>query len=148
MDKRIIYTRPDGGVSIVTPSGEISIEDVIKKDVPNDAINIQIVDASEVPSDRTFRNAWKQQGALVEVDMAKARVIHLDKLREQRKPILAALDIEWMMAVAKSDTETARAIEGKRQALRDMPTDIDAQLKQAATPEELKSVTSDALTTK
>lgn len=60
MNKRIIYTKPDGGIAIVIPSDEcgLSIEEIASKDVPQ-GVQYFIVDASEIPSDRTFRNAWE-----------------------------------------------------------------------------------------
>lgn len=54
---RIIYPLPDGGVAIVIPAGELPIEQVAAKDVPA-GVPYRIIDASEVPSDRTFRAAW------------------------------------------------------------------------------------------
>lgn len=56
---RIIYPKEDGGVAIVVPvsNTEISIEELAKKVVP-DGLPYQIVSASEIPDDRTFRDAW------------------------------------------------------------------------------------------
>jgi hypothetical protein len=58
--KRIIYPTPDGGVAIVIPTGEVSIAQVAAKDVP-EGVTYSIIDASEIPSDRTFRAAWEYQ---------------------------------------------------------------------------------------
>ena len=59
--KRIIYKNPNNSVSIIVPSDNalkiMSIEDIAKKDVPT-GYKYKIVDISEVPSDREFRNAW------------------------------------------------------------------------------------------
>ena len=59
--KRIIYKNPDNSVSIIVPSDDalkiMSIEDIAKKDVPT-GYKYKIVDVSEIPSDREFRNAW------------------------------------------------------------------------------------------
>jgi hypothetical protein len=58
--KRIIYPNDEGGVSILIPSPncELTIEELAAKDVPAGK-PYQIVDVSEIPSDRTFRNAWE-----------------------------------------------------------------------------------------
>ena len=60
--KRIIYQNNNGDVSIVIPSPNWNgtIEELAAKDVPANT-PFQIVDASEIPSDRTFRNAWEYQ---------------------------------------------------------------------------------------
>ena len=49
-------------------------------------INGDVRDASSltVPSDRTFRGAWKFNGDAVEIDMAAAREIHKDKQKERQ----------------------------------------------------------------
>lgn len=60
MDKRIIYATPEGGVAIIVPAPNcgMTIEQIAAKDVPA-GTPYQIVDASDIPSDRTFRNAWE-----------------------------------------------------------------------------------------
>ena len=59
--KRIIYKNPDNTVSIIIPSPEalqsMNIEQIAKKDVPT-GLKYKIVDVSEIPSDRSLRNAW------------------------------------------------------------------------------------------
>lgn len=60
MTQRIIYPNDDGGVSIIVPAPEcgLTIEQIAAKDVPQGK-PYKIVDVSEIPSDRTFRNAWE-----------------------------------------------------------------------------------------
>jgi hypothetical protein len=61
MTKRIIYPTDDG-VAIITPSPEaleiMTIEEIAAKDVPAGK-PFKIVDVSDIPEDRTFRNAWE-----------------------------------------------------------------------------------------
>lgn len=60
--KRIIYQAEDGGVVILVPTPECikkhSIDEIAAKDVPF-GVPYKIIDADEIPSDRTFRNAWE-----------------------------------------------------------------------------------------
>ena len=59
MDKRIIYPNESGGVSIIIPAAcGLTIEEIAAKDVPS-GVPYKIIDASDVPSDRTFRSAWE-----------------------------------------------------------------------------------------
>jgi hypothetical protein len=58
MNQRIIYPNDEGGVSILIPTGEIAIEEVARKDVPA-GVAYKIVDVADIPSDRTFRDAWE-----------------------------------------------------------------------------------------
>ena len=61
MNKRIIYKTANNGVAVIIPSENVlSIEDVAAKDVPV-GVQYKIVDVSEIPVDRTFRNAWEWQ---------------------------------------------------------------------------------------
>ena len=58
MDKRIVYTADDGTLAIIIPADcGLTIEEIAAKDVPTGK-EYHIVDKSEIPSDRTFRNAW------------------------------------------------------------------------------------------
>ena len=60
-DKRIIYKRTDGGITIIVPTPDalqsMTIEQLAQKDVPT-GLKYKIVDKSEISSDRTFRDAW------------------------------------------------------------------------------------------
>lgn len=60
MEKRIIYKTDEGGVAVIVPAPNsgLTIEQIAAKDVPAGK-QYFIVDASEIPSDRTFRNAWE-----------------------------------------------------------------------------------------
>jgi hypothetical protein len=60
MNQRIIYPDDNGGVSIIVPAIEcgLSIEQIAEKDVPAGK-PFKIVDVSDIPTDRTFRNAWE-----------------------------------------------------------------------------------------
>lgn len=54
MDKRIIFPNDDGSISVIIPA--ISVEAAMK-DIPSGKPYL-IVDAADIPTDRTFRNAW------------------------------------------------------------------------------------------
>ena len=55
---RIIYPN-DGGIAIIAPAEcGLNIEDIAKKDVPAGA-PYKIIDTADIPTDRTFRDAWE-----------------------------------------------------------------------------------------
>jgi len=62
MNQRIIYPTDDGGVAIIVPASEYlaehTIEELAAKDVPVGK-PFKIVDVTDIPTDRTFRNAWE-----------------------------------------------------------------------------------------
>jgi hypothetical protein len=59
---RIIYKTDEGGVAVIIPSPNcgLTIEQIAAKDVPAGK-PYEIVDVADIPSDRTFRNAWTWQ---------------------------------------------------------------------------------------
>ena len=57
MTKRIIFPLNDG-ICILTPSDELPLVEVAKKDVPANVPYI-IVESNTIPSDRSFRDAWE-----------------------------------------------------------------------------------------
>jgi hypothetical protein len=60
MNQRIIFPTDDGGVAVIVPSSNcgLTIEQIAAKDVPAGK-PYQIVSVDDIPSDRTFRNAWE-----------------------------------------------------------------------------------------
>jgi hypothetical protein len=64
MNKRIIYQNDEGGTSIIVPAPEaletMTIEEIAAKDVPA-GVPYKIIDVQDLPTDRTFRNAWEVQ---------------------------------------------------------------------------------------
>ncbi len=58
-DKRIIFPNDEGGVSIVVPAPDATLEQVLKA-VPAGK-PYKVVEVADVPTDRTFRGAWEYQ---------------------------------------------------------------------------------------
>ena len=60
-DQRIIFKKDDGGTAVIIPSdnalAEHTIQEIAEKDVPAGK-PYKIVSVDDIPSDRTFRNAW------------------------------------------------------------------------------------------
>ena len=58
-DYRFIYTRDDGGISIVCPSDNSpnTLEQIKAKCCPSDR-TVYTVSKSAIPTDRSFRDAW------------------------------------------------------------------------------------------
>ena len=59
MNQAIIYPNDNGSVALVIPALECSltIEEIAAKDVPTGK-PYKIVNASDIPTDREFRNSW------------------------------------------------------------------------------------------
>ena len=81
------------------------------------------IDASTatVPSDRHFRGAWTLSGTTITEDLATAKDIFKDKIREVRKPLLEAEDVVYMKAMEADDSSAKSASVTKKTNLRNAP---------------------------
>jgi len=124
MSQVIIYTQDNGTVAIIRPTEEalatMTLAQIAAKDVPA-GVPFQIVDAATIPTDRTFRNAWK--GDLT-VDMPKAQEITRERLRAERAPLLIAQDV--LMSRAQENGASTVAIVAEKNRLRDVTKLADA----------------------
>ena len=85
-----------------------------------DGNSISASDAT-VPSDRHFRGAWSLSGTTITEDLAVAKTIFKDKVREARTPLLDAEDVVYMKALEADDSDAKTASVAKKKALRDAP---------------------------
>ena len=88
--------------------------------VDKDGNSISASDAT-VPSDRHFRGAWSLSGTTITEDLAVAKTIFKDKVREARTPLLDAEDVIYMKALEADDADAKAASVTKKNALRDAP---------------------------
>jgi hypothetical protein len=134
MTQAIIFTNDNGGVSTCIPTGEISIEAVMTKDVPagRGARIVNIVDLPNQHND--FYDAWEMDDTSVTVNLDKAKAITKDRLRTERAPLLAAQDVAFQRALESGAPTTA--IVAEKQRLRDITALADA----ATTLEGLRAI--------
>jgi hypothetical protein len=131
MTQVIIFTNSNGGVSVCTPTGEISIEAVKEKDTP---VGSLIVDTSALPTANDFFDAWELANGVVTVSLAKAKELTKKRLRSEREPLLVAQDVLFQRA-QESNADTT-AIVAEKNRLRNVPTLADS----ATTLEGLRSL--------
>ena len=74
----------------------------------------------------------------INVNMSKARAIHLEEIRKVRNAELVKEDVTFMRAVEAGDTDTQATIATKNQVLRDLPATFDITT-DVGTPEKLKA---------
>ncbi len=154
--KRIIYSRPDGGVTVVCPApayiaqlieqsilalDEISEDEAIAvvqaKDVPPDATNVEIMELASLPG-REFRGAWEKPGTGVPIiSMVKAREIHAEHIVIAQSSEIARLKIEERKErvkgkIAQSNSHVATVVELEALDLNVLATQIAAALNPTA----------------
>ena len=133
--KRIVYTRSDGGVSVVCPAPEYvarfategeALEAIRAKDVPADVINVHVCDESAVPVSRRFRNCWRQVGTTPpSVSMPLARAQRMVEIRAERDKRLVVSDGSMLRTQETGTPAQIAALKVYRQALRDVPQTAD-----------------------
>ena len=89
--------------------------------VDKDGNSIETSKATSMPSDRHFRGAWTLSGTVISEDMATAKTIFKDKIREVRKPLLEAQDVLYMKAIEDGDSSAQSTVATKKKELRDAP---------------------------
>ena len=123
MTQAIIFTNDNGGVSTCIPTGEISIEAVMEKDVPKGK-GARIVNIVDLPNQHNdFYDAWEMDATSVTVNFAKAVELTKARLRAERTPLLAAQDVAFQRALEEG--KATAAIVAEKQRLRDI-TNITA----------------------
>ena len=100
--------------------------------------NGKTIDSSiaKTPQFRHFRDAWVINGDVISEDLATAKTLFKDKIREVRKPLLELEDVNYMKALEDGNTAKAKEIADKKKVLRDLPA--DTKIDSAKDMDELK----------
>jgi len=130
----IIFQSDNGGVATCFPTGEISIEAVLEKDIPKNSGG-RIVEQDSLPNEHVdFYDAWEMDATTVTVNFDKAKELTKARLRIEREPLLATQDVAFQRAL-ESNADTT-AIVAEKQRLRDITKLADA----ATTLDQLKAI--------
>lgn len=147
--KHVAIERDDGSVAImqfVVGEGRKATPDAIAREIDRTGIKAKkwrIIDREDIPSDRTFRDAWSLSDSGIDHDMGKARDIHRDRMRTARAEMLAELDIAYIRADEAGDAAAKKDIVARKQKLRDVTKHPD--IDKASTVDVLKAVWPDEL---
>jgi hypothetical protein len=139
MNQRIIYPNDQGGIVIIIPAPEYmqthTIEELAAKDVPAGK-PYKIIDVSEIPSNRLFRKSWKFGDTII-IDLDDAKQIAHENRRKARAEEFAPFDDIIMKQIPGNDMAS---LEASRQAIRDKYSQIQVNIDQAQTVEELTNI--------
>lgn len=118
----IAFETPDQLVSLLYPATGVSLGEAAI-DIPADAIATWTGDDTELPVGfKEFQQALAigvKNGP--SIDMAKAREIFKNKIREARAPLFQEHDVKFMLALEKGEPTDIPAL--RKQLLRDLPSD-------------------------
>jgi hypothetical protein len=138
MARRIVYKQGDE-IRIVSPAQDDDdfFNFVLEKDVKPNAAEWWILDETEFPYDRYFRNAWHvTPSGGVDVHPEKAKTQRMAEIRKQRNEALDATDKDMARLTEQGKNAEANALKAKRQTLRDLPNNISLD---GLTPDQLKN---------
>lgn len=150
---RILHSNGDGGLAVtipapkymqhlrVTANREVTDAEIMahiaQKDLPNGRA-FEVVEDSDVPSDRTFRNAWEHDTSAapekVKTNIVKAKLIAHDMRRAARTEAFKPLDVQATIPAQ------AEAAEIARQAIRDADAILQSNIDAASSEVTLKSL--------
>lgn len=98
-----------------------------------DGVTIDQANVTSIPTDRRFRDSWKLDGDVIEVDLDKAREQYRDEVRVARKSLFEQFDVPIAVSTAKTtfngaltqnELDAGLSDEANRKKLRDAPDDI------------------------
>lgn len=93
---------------------------------------------NNIDNTETINEANKVKNRTITINMSKARLIWKDKLRTDRKPLLENLDVQYMRALERGETESIQKIVKKKEFLRDITADPRFEI--ASNIDELKEI--------
>jgi len=152
--QHILVRRPDGFVSVAQfvtkgAGGTQEAPVIVELEATDEAIEAFLVksgvswtawrriDPTDLPSDDAFRNAWRDSGNVVDVDMTIARDIARDHLRKVRAPVFLDLDVQAARALERADAGRLAEVAADKQRLRDLTG--RTEIAGAETAEDLKA---------
>lgn len=123
----IVYQLKNEPLAIITPTQEgldkLGIEGIVKRRVP-EGVEYKIIKEDELLNDRYFRDAWELKNGKIVENLDKAKEIHKEKLREERKPLFEKLDVDYMRALERN--EETKFIISEKTRLRDITKKVDS----------------------
>ena len=131
----IVWERADGGVCVTHPAPNARLgnetdeqfaERIRIKDIP--AGKPHHIQRSDALPGRRFREAWRQVGGGIGVDLPSARSIVMADLRAERNRRLTETDAEKNRLDDVGTSQEKNALRVRRQALRDLPVVVAAEI--------------------
>lgn len=150
----IIFTNADGSVGIVHPipqpqwnlrgnteaqNDQEHLEQVATRAVPP-GLKWRVIPRKNLPNRYEYRDAWRDNGSELYVDLSAARSIKMQRIREKRNRLLSALDLHKVRLDDVGPESKIKELACYRQALRNLPPFIEKQLINANTLEELDQI--------
>lgn len=131
-----------------TDGRPVALMHVVDKSASKDDIEATIVKAGfgdnagwrevkvdDIPTDRTFRNAWIDQGTKIDIEIQQARLVAHGIRRKMREAEMVPLDQQIVIKI--NDPTEVASTEARRQELRDKYAVMQVSIDGAQTAGEL-----------
>lgn len=79
--------------------------------------------SNNIDNTETLNEINKVKNRTITINMNNAKLIWQNKLREDRKPLLETLDVQYIRALERGETESIQKIVKKKEFLRDITDD-------------------------
>lgn len=121
--KKLLVKKSDGTVALIIPSNEATPE-LLERDARNteNYVSHVEIDDADLPTNRRWRNAWVYSQDKIDIDLPKAKALHMNRLRIYRNKELQALDAQ--ARIHAGNPIKLNEVNAKAQALRDMPVNF------------------------
>lgn len=96
-------------------------------DLQAEVSSVREISEADIPvATVDFKRAWRDDGKAIVVDMDAAKEVTRERLRAERAPKLAELDVEYQRADEVGDLAKKQEIAARKQTLRDVTKRCDA----------------------
>jgi hypothetical protein len=103
INQRIVYTGDDGLTKIIVPGHDIDENILFAKLSDAEKSTADVVDVKTIPTDRTFRDAWKTKKGASVLPVVLADAVNDIKLKMGSEPrIDAAKDLTELKAIKET----------------------------------------------
>lgn len=139
-NKRLVYTDADSNVCVVVPAPGFTLEQCLQNPDVRAAVDAgtvaAVVTVDELPADRLFRPAWKQEtdGSCVECPVKTKDVAH-----DIRRAVRAAKFAPHDELIAKQIPGMAEEAEAQRQVIRDADAAVQVEIDACTDVAELRA---------
>ena len=136
---------PDGTIGLYTeetPKAFLERFDISQLETE---YNFRIILKDEVAGSLEFFQAFKDKGDSIEVNLEKAKLIKVERVRRERNDVLNKMDKEFIIAERNNDKGKIAKLEARRLVLLDVPQDIEARMSSINDINELRALEHEAL---
>jgi len=131
-EKRVVWTNPDGSVSVLIPAPGVP-DEVWMKDIPKDTV-CKFTDINGIPKDRLFRQAWKLENNECKECPVKSKEVAHSIRRQKREEEFKPHDD----AIAKMLPGKGAEAETQRQLIRSKYDVIQTKIDACDSPDKLR----------